>query len=334
MFSNKSVDAICVCWSLLLIVLSGCAPLDEKDLIAGGQLNQAQIQCGKLAGPERQDCYSRLSRAYLDAQDMDGAVRCAIKAEEQIVFHDDFKDNRHGWPEKDQDDVFRKLSDNQYHFAHKRETGSWFSWPNTPVELNDGRDFTIEVEMTKISGTDNHRYEVVWGMSDVDNYFSFGISGDGSYRYTREKNGQWEGLTEWTECEHIHKYNATNVLAIEKTDDRIQFRINGHKVLERPYAYGFGTKVGVALNQKMSVAVDHFTVTLRPSCKATYRKLLAGCLAGGDFVQFIQNSEKAGYTQNQAYVKVAEMHLTRGDYDAAAMNLMRAGWSVKLIFDS
>ena len=64
-------------------------------------------------------------------------------------------------------------------------------------------------------------------MRDVNNYFAFGISGDGSYRYSKSKDGQWEALTDWTECPSIHKFNATNTLAVEKHGDLIRLFING-----------------------------------------------------------------------------------------------------------
>ncbi len=322
----------------LILLFGGCAPVDVKGLIASGQLNQAQIGCDRLTGPERRDCFGQLSQAHIDARDFESAVRCYLKANEQTVFMEDFKDNRNGWSETDNADIFKKVRNGRLVFAHKREKNSWFAWPKTSIGVDENQDFRIEAVMTKMEGVDDHRYEVVWGLKDVDNHYAFGISGNGSYRYSKTKDGKWEGLTEWTSSDHIHKFNATNTLAVQKYGDLIRFFINGQQVLEKPYESGFGSKMGICLNRKMKVALSRFAVTRAPTEKKAFGKLLEGRLAKGDFIGFINHCAKAGYTKNEAYVRIAEDRMAAGDYEAAAINLERAGWSVRdlkkrVIFD-
>jgi tetratricopeptide (TPR) repeat protein len=322
--------SICACVSGFVLLVAGCAtPVDVKGLIAGGQLNQAQARCGELSGPERKDCYSQLSRAYQQAGDFESAARNEIKANEVTVFEEDFHDNHNGWSEADNADVYKKIQNGRLVFAHKRTENCWFAWPKTPIGLNEDHDFRIEAVMTKIDGIDNHRYELVWGLKDVNNYFTFGISGSGSYRYSKSTGGKWEALTDWTDSENIHKFNTTNTLAVEKRGDLIRFFINGQQVLEKPYVRGFGPNVGICLNRQMKVAVSRLVVTQTPTEKETYRKLLDACLARGDFPDFINQCEKAGYNKNEAYVRVAEVHMEKGAFEAAAINLERAGWSVR-----
>jgi hypothetical protein len=329
--SFKSVHIrICAWVSGFVLLAAGCAaPVDVKGLIAGGQLNQAQVRCGQLSGPERKDCYSQLSRAYLQSRDFKSAVREDIKANEAVVFLEDFKDNRNGWTEADNADVYKKIEKGRFIFAHKRAKNAWLAWPQTPSGIDEAHDFRIEAVMTKIEGIDNHRYELVWGLQDANNYFAFGISGNGSYRYSKEKNDRWEALTDWTDCEYIHKSNATNTLAVEKHGDLIRFFINGRQVLEKPYEGGFGSKVGICLNRNMKVAVNRLVVTRFPTEKETYRKLIETSLAAGNYQDFINQCEKAGYTKNEAYVRIAEVHLDKGEFEASAINLERAGWSVR-----
>ena len=322
--------SICACVSGFVLLVAGCAaPVDVKGLIAGGQLNQAQARCGELSGPERKDCFSQLTRAYLKARDFESAVRNDIRANEAVVLLEDFKDNRNGWTEIDNADVYKKIDNGRLVFAHKRTKNDWFAWPQTPSGVDEDHDFRIEAVMTKVDGIDNHRYEVVWGLQDVNNYFAFGVSGNGSYRYSKQKNGQWEALTDWTACEYIHKSNATNTLAVEKHGDLIRFFINGRQVLEKPYERGFGPKVGICLNRNMKVAVNRLVVTRFPTEHETYRKFIEASLATGDYQDFINQSEKAGITRNEAYVRVAEVHMNKGEFEAAAINLERAGWSVR-----
>lgn len=313
------------------LLYSGCAPVDVNQLIAGGQLNQAQLLCEKQAGAERKDCFRRVSQAHLEARNLDLAVQCHIKANEEVVLAEGFVDNHNSWHDNNNAEVSQGVQNGRYLFEHKREKNTWYAWPQTQVDLNGADDFRIEAEMTKIAGIDDHRYELVWGLRNTENNFTFGISGNGSYRYGKNKDGNWIGLCEWTPSSSIHKYNAKNVLAVEKKGTLLRFFINGQQVLEKPFEPGFGSRVGFCLNQKMKVAVHHLTVTRYPSERMAYRTILDGRLAAGDVITYINNCDKAGYSKNEAYVRVAEFHLAKGELEAANINLERAGWSVRAL---
>lgn len=315
--------------AVLWVVFTGCATVDVKGLIASGQLNQAKVQCDQLTGPQRKDCFNQLSQAYLDAQDFESAVRYHTKANQDVVFLETFDDNRNGWFETDNAEIFRKVQNHQYIFAHKRDKGNWYSWPKKKIELNEDQDFSIETVVTKLDGIDDHGYELVWGARDVKHNFAFGISGNGHYRYSKYKDGKWESLTKWTPTDAIHKFNTTNKLTVQKNGDVIRFSINDQQVLEKPYERSFGSKVGICLNQRMKVAINRLIITQQPTENEAARTLLEGYLLKGNTLGFITHCEKAGYTKNEAYVRVADIHMANGDYEAAAIHLERAGWSVK-----
>ena len=177
-----------------------------------------------------------------------------------MLFDEQFEDNRNHWSEQETEKVSFKIQNGLYHFNHKREKLGWYSWPRSQVNIDPSGDFKIQSTMTKISGNDGSAYEIVWGMKDADNCYTFGINGSGSFLYGCYEMGRWKTLIDWTPSSHINAGNLTNTLAVEKSGDRIKLFVNDHLIAQQHYGQPFGSTIGFGLNGKIAVEIDNLMV--------------------------------------------------------------------------
>ncbi len=180
------------------------------------------------------------------------------KAQQQIVFEDDFTDNRNEWYQVDQDECTITVENGKYAFHHKRQEGAWLTWQK--IEIDQHQDFRIEVTINKVSGANNYGYGLLWGLEDVDNYNQFVISGNGYYRHGILSNDQWSEIIEWSPSEYINQENTTNILSIQKLGNQVKFYINDHYVNEAEFGEFFGNKVGFIVYRNMKIEIDHILV--------------------------------------------------------------------------
>jgi hypothetical protein len=298
------------------------------NLLNAGKYQEADGYCAEQPETAQKACYTQIGDAYLAKNEFDLAVKYYVKADTKVVFEENFVDNRHNWFEGDEKDASYNVQNGKYVFEQKRATGSWFSWPqDSSITLDPQQNFKIESTLTKIAGIDDNAYEIVWGVKDVNNCYKFGVDGNGYYVYSKFENGTWSALIDWTESPAIQKQNATNTLAVAKSGDKLQFSINGQVVNESPFQPFFGDTIGFSLNNNMRVEIKNLIVTQFPSAKDFYLNIAQTKLEQGEADAAAQCYQKAGLTEKEAYLKLVEASVAKGDYSAADTYLKTAGWS-------
>lgn len=90
-----------------------------------------------------------------------------------VVFQDDFSDNRNSWWEGSNEDYFFKVTNGTYVFDNYSQTTYTIA---KNVGLTQDDDFVIETTIRKVSGVDNQVYGLVWGYQDADNCYTFSLS--------------------------------------------------------------------------------------------------------------------------------------------------------------
>lgn len=88
-------------------------------------------------------------------------------------------------------------------------------------------DFVLEVDATKLEGSDNNAMFVVFRLTDGGNYNRFDISSDGWYSVSRVRDGLQTVVSDWMESPAINTGDATNHIRIEAVGDSFQFAVNG-----------------------------------------------------------------------------------------------------------
>ncbi|PSO71652.1 MAG: hypothetical protein BRC40_11440 [Cyanobacteria bacterium QH_8_48_120] len=85
-----------------------------------------------------------------------------------LIFEEHFQDNRHKWYVHDSAECTAQLGSNHYFFEHKRSGNiSWLAGNSADFRyFYDKTAFRIYVVLEKVSGTLNHGYDIIWGLSD------------------------------------------------------------------------------------------------------------------------------------------------------------------------
>jgi tetratricopeptide (TPR) repeat protein len=354
---ERMVPAIILSFALFSALLTGCGASLES-LLQEGKYHEAEVFCEKQQEAAQKDCYLKLADAYFSNENYDSAAKYYqksghkegfrkiaemyfaknnydmafkyyLEAEKKIVFEENFDNNRNNWFEKKDEEVYNHIQDGKYIFEHKRTVGSWFTWPQTPIPLEQERDFTIESTVTKIDGVEDNAYEIVWGFKDVDNCYKFGVDSKGYYLYSKFENGKWGAIIDWAKSHHLNQGNSTNTLSVEKSGAELKFYINGHFVNEAPYEGFFGEKIGFALNNTMKVEIDNLVVTQLPSEKEIFVKIAQKCVHQKNYNSAVELYEKAGFTTKEAYIKIAEASFANGDHDTTAKYFEMVGWTIQ-----
>lgn len=173
---------------------------------------------------------------------------------EQVLFEDDFTDNMNNWILRDDKDALLKIENGKYILEGKQKDG----WSvQKKIDLNQWKDFCIEVTLKKVTGDDNYRYSILWGRWN-DNY-TFYISNNGRYSYVRHDNSKSSVIKDWTKSSAIQR-NSENTIMIKKMGERIQFFINNQFVYETHYEAMSGGALGFLVSNIMRIEIDHVIV--------------------------------------------------------------------------
>jgi hypothetical protein len=174
-----------------------------------------------------------------------------------VVMAENFDDNRLEWAISNDEDGLQSVQHGFYLLRHDNEDGGSFMW-NEAV-LDQQKDFTIKTSTAHISGSDEDGFGLLWGMEDLDNYFSFNVTAGGLYRIHYEKDAEWTEIVEWTEAPIVRQTKAS-VMTIEKVGDTMRFSCNDELLQELPFEPFFGDEVGLSIWGEQKIGVDWLLV--------------------------------------------------------------------------
>ena len=158
----------------------------------------------------------------------------------RILFEEHFLDNKNNWLIEETKGYKFDINQGKY-ILESKDGGSWLS--TRPVPLDQKADFTIDLAVQKISGTDEYGYGLVWGAKDLNNFYVFLIWGNGSYSFQKFSNGTQTRIFEAV-GPMVNKFNSTNKLSLKKTDNSLEFFINDQRVDQSPFVPFLGNYIG------------------------------------------------------------------------------------------
>lgn len=150
-------------------------------------------------------------------------------ASNQILFQDDFSDPTSGWMTlKDANQVM------DYEFNGFR---IWTNRPNFDVwsvprlHLKDVR---IDVDATKLAGSDDNDFGIICRYQDPQNFYGFLISSDGYFGISRRLDGDHHliGLPTMKYDAAIRTGSATNHIQAECNGTSLSLTVNGKLLIE------------------------------------------------------------------------------------------------------
>lgn len=138
------------------------------------------------------------------------------------------------------------------------DSGS-FMW-NKAI-LDQSKDFVIKTSIAHITGAEDEGFGLLWGLQDLNNYFSFNVTAGGHYRINQETDGEWTDLVEWTESPQIVSNNSSYVMTIEKVGETMRFSCNDALLHALPFERFHGNQVGFSIWGQQTIGVDWLLVT-------------------------------------------------------------------------
>ncbi len=92
--------------------------------------------------------------------------------------------------------------------------------------------FSLEVDATQVSGSDDNEYGLVCSYEDEESYYELAISGDGYVGFFVKEQGRWDTIVSFTRHEAINQGDSVNRLRLEVEDGAFSFYINGQIALQ------------------------------------------------------------------------------------------------------
>lgn len=188
-------------------------------------------------------------------------IAYSITDSEKVLLNDKFDNDLNIWLiSKSEGKNFNLDIKNGKFFLENKSNESLVSTKLFDTKINQDKDFKIEAEFNKTSGFSLYSYDLVWGFKDKNNFYFFGTSNSGYYRYGKYVNGNYKPIISLKKSQFVNK-NSINKLSVQKKDNQIIFFINDKKVAHSTYEKFSGQKQGVMLESKMKVEIDNYKIS-------------------------------------------------------------------------
>ncbi len=141
----------------------------------------------------------------------------------QLLLEDDF--SRQEWEAGDEADHRKGYANGQYFIVV--DTSSYNFWSVAGESL---RDFVIEVETVHLAGPEDNDYGLILRHQDDTNFYSFEISSDGFYTFTKLVDDELYEIIPWQQSDAINPGADSNRLRVEAGEASFTFYINDERV--------------------------------------------------------------------------------------------------------
>lgn len=181
-----------------------------------------------------------------------------IPSTSSVLFQDEMDNNDHKWKLREEVNRSYSFLDGRYVMDNRSKDMYYWSTMET-AGLADSLNFVIEAKLRKVSGIENNTFGLIWGYKD-EQFYTFGITGDGQYRISHFNKGDWETLQGLTDAKAIRKKNEWNKLAVLKRGFKAYFYVNDVPVDTLNYKTMYGSAIGFGLNNSMKIEVESVSV--------------------------------------------------------------------------
>jgi hypothetical protein len=141
----------------------------------------------------------------------------------ELLLDDDF--SRQRWKVYSDNQHRKGYADGRYFIAVDTQEYSFWSIAGETYD-----NFVIEVETIQLDGPNNNDYGVILRYQDDGNFYSFEISSDGFYAFSKLVDNELYEIIPWQRSEAIRPGAQGNVLQVEVVDSNFTFYINGELV--------------------------------------------------------------------------------------------------------
>ena len=175
----------------------------------------------------------------------------------QLLLEDDFSHEQ--WNVYSDSEHRQGYADGRYFILVNAQEYSYWSMAGETFQ-----DFVLEVETTQLDGPDSNDYGVILRYQDDANFYSFEISGDGYYTFSKLVDDELFDIIPWQESNTIKQGNSHNTLRLEAVGDNFTFYINNELVdgaIDSDFGQGdVGLLAGTYQEPGVHIAFDNLRV--------------------------------------------------------------------------
>ncbi len=174
---------------------------------------------------------------------------------------DNFENNTNNWVVENNDKAICKIENGKFFFENKTSY-SYINISRNKLPVKN-EAFSMSISVKWVEGVDYNSYNILWGVNGLNSFYSFGISANGNYSYSINKEGILATIIPWKNSEFINK-RSTNILSIKKNGEKLEFYINYHKVNESNFENFFGEQIGLRIVGKQTIEYDDLSIGYTP----------------------------------------------------------------------
>lgn len=140
---------------------------------------------------------------------------------------EDFSNESSGWSLSAVGEATKAYRDGKYEIIVTPT--NWMAWGRPDKSFSN---FRADVEANLASGPDLAEYGFLLRYLDAGNYYEFTVATDGTYRFGKSIDGQWETLVDWTDSAAIRQGPGSNKITAICMGDLIALAVNDQPLRE------------------------------------------------------------------------------------------------------
>jgi hypothetical protein len=167
-----------------------------------------------------------VSTACSLSSDQSGGDAAAVPG--GVYFQDDFSNNTTGWPTVQSEEGITDYENAVYRIFVNVDNQDFFATPGLSLQS----DVRVDVDATKVGGSDDNDFGVICRYQDNNNLYQFVISSDGYVGIMKWVDGSLENIGAETliESSAVNMGNAHNHIRAECIGDTLTLYVNGQQV--------------------------------------------------------------------------------------------------------
>lgn len=183
----------------------------------------------------------------------------ALMAQNQVIFRDDFDDNKNVWSLKSETEYGSAISSGTFNLHLKKEAWTWYVYATCPIDPN--KAFSIQTEFRFTTGASSAHFGLAWNVADNNSNLVFEVSKGGQYAYYEKKAGTVKYIKEWTASGKTIALNEDHTLMVKYSGSEYQFYLDNQLLFSSPYIrINNQNYVGYFIENKINASINYLEV--------------------------------------------------------------------------
>ena len=183
---------------------------------------------------------------------------CLIFAQ-PILLRDDFDKDDGSWYVTNDSSTYFRIENGLYILEDRDTTQRWYCWKDINY-FSHKLDFEIEAKIKLRAGTAKSQFGIAWGLADLKNLNTFGISGNGSFFIQSKVDNKYKSELALNKSKFIKGFGASNTLRIKSSGQKIDYFVNDSLVYSSIKPNIKGGNIGFLVDKNSTIEVDYVQI--------------------------------------------------------------------------